>query len=427
MASQKNTHIDWSVRGDAESRGSLPRRYVGYAVVALAVATLPWLGVADFHTRGEAREALVAQSMLVSGEWVLPRAYNAAIPSKPPLFHWLVLAASIPFGDVTEFTARLPSTLAAFGTLAFFLTALHKLLSTREQLLFTVLLALSFEWLRGSVTARVDMVHAACLSTGLLSAFFALERGGLSWWAAASTLFALATLGKGPVAIAVPSLALIVWLLVRYEARLAPARKVGGSLILALIVSLTWYTAAYLRAPVEFADKVWDENVARFAGTMRDDPHKHSIAFLVGMLLLGTLPWSPLVLWHAVRTRTCSIKGTQEIWTGSRPLVRFCLVSVISVISFYCVPSSKRGVYLLAAYPFLAVLSATLLRERVSLTAIRWVLTMGCGVVLVALTGALPFVIAPKTSERQLAAVIRKFTDLPSQCYSFGYEFYGAA
>ena len=68
-------------------------------VGALAFLLLiPWLGLKDFSTRGEAREALVAQAMVQSGNWILPSAYNGAIPSKPPLLHWLISLFSTPGG-----------------------------------------------------------------------------------------------------------------------------------------------------------------------------------------------------------------------------------------------------------------------------------------------------------------------------------------
>ena len=39
---------------------------------------LPFLGLTDFHTKGEPREAIVAVSMLQSDNWVLP--INCHIP-----------------------------------------------------------------------------------------------------------------------------------------------------------------------------------------------------------------------------------------------------------------------------------------------------------------------------------------------------------
>ena len=42
-------------------------------VVISCVMLLPFLGLTDFNTKGEPREAVVALSMLKSGDWILDR------------------------------------------------------------------------------------------------------------------------------------------------------------------------------------------------------------------------------------------------------------------------------------------------------------------------------------------------------------------
>ena len=84
------------------------------------VLTIPWLGLTPFSTRGEPREALVAQAMVTSGDWILPRGYSDDVPSKPPFMHWVIGVVSHLAGEVNEFTARFPSALAALVCLAAF-------------------------------------------------------------------------------------------------------------------------------------------------------------------------------------------------------------------------------------------------------------------------------------------------------------------
>ena len=54
--------------------------------------TLPWLGLTDFHTKGEPREAIVAQTMLAQDNWVMPHNNGGEIAYKPPFMHWCVAA-----------------------------------------------------------------------------------------------------------------------------------------------------------------------------------------------------------------------------------------------------------------------------------------------------------------------------------------------
>ena len=44
-------------------------------VVICIISVLPWIGLGDFSTKGEPREAAVAISMLETGNWVLPQSY----------------------------------------------------------------------------------------------------------------------------------------------------------------------------------------------------------------------------------------------------------------------------------------------------------------------------------------------------------------
>ena len=85
--------------------------------VALCVLWLPWLGETLFYSKGEPREAVVAMSMLASGDWVLPVSCGSDIPYKPPFLAWLIasLAWLLNGGVVNEYIARLPSALAAIA------------------------------------------------------------------------------------------------------------------------------------------------------------------------------------------------------------------------------------------------------------------------------------------------------------------------
>ena len=84
----------------------------GWLVFILSVLlTLPWIGLGNFYTRGEPREALVAVEMLEQGNFILPF-FQGEFAFKPPMLHWLVALFSLPQGYVSEITARLPSALA---------------------------------------------------------------------------------------------------------------------------------------------------------------------------------------------------------------------------------------------------------------------------------------------------------------------------
>ena len=84
------------------------KAFVGLLLVSM-VTILPFLGLTDFHTKGEPREAAVAYSMLETGNWILPVNNGGDIAYKPPFFHWCIAAVSSIAGKVTEYTSRMPS------------------------------------------------------------------------------------------------------------------------------------------------------------------------------------------------------------------------------------------------------------------------------------------------------------------------------
>src|SRR5262245_52518950 len=66
--------------------------------------------------RNEGLRAILAQEMLRSGNWVVPTLYGEPLLTKPPGMYIAIALCSLPLGDVTEWTARLPSAVAAMAT-----------------------------------------------------------------------------------------------------------------------------------------------------------------------------------------------------------------------------------------------------------------------------------------------------------------------
>ena len=87
-------------------------RYFWALVLLCFLSLLLFLGESHFHTRGEPREALVAQAMLAENNWTLPITNGTDIAYKPPLFHWAIATISSITGKVTEYTSRMPSAIA---------------------------------------------------------------------------------------------------------------------------------------------------------------------------------------------------------------------------------------------------------------------------------------------------------------------------
>ncbi len=83
---------------------------VGFALLLMATG----LGLRDPWPADEPRFALVAQDMLRSGDWLIPRVGGDLYGDKPPFFFWLLASAMALTGSM-RIGFLLPSLLAGIG------------------------------------------------------------------------------------------------------------------------------------------------------------------------------------------------------------------------------------------------------------------------------------------------------------------------
>ena len=324
------------------------RRQVLLLAVACGVAYLTGLRDIDFYTRGEPREGLVVREILRTGTWLVPARPEGEVARKPPLYYWLASPVLRALPDAPELALRLPSVALAIAAVLGTWAVARAAVGPPVALAAGLVLATAFEWTRAATSARVDMALAAPL-TAVLAAWMLVLRGGdrrWIWLAAAGAT--LATLAKGPVALALPALAagaLAAW---ERDPRVLRRLAVVPVLGIAAAVAGLWYLAAFAEQGRAFFDVVVKENLVRFIDT--DDArtgHAHGPLYLPIVGLVGLLPWVPLLplAWTAVRA------------DRARPLRLAAAWSVVTVV-FFSLANAKRSVYLLPAFPAVALLVA---------------------------------------------------------------------
>jgi 4-amino-4-deoxy-L-arabinose transferase-like glycosyltransferase len=329
-------------------------------LVALLLVT-PGFNESPFYTRGEPREALVSQGMLLTGDWISPPAYGGLVPSKPPLLHWFAASFASLRGEATEGTTRMPSHLAYVLFAPCFFLFLRRYYRGDIPFIAALVLATSIEWFRAGIAARVDMLLAVTMVGGLLASFRWHEGGRRSFPALAVLLFAAATLTKGPVGVVLPGL---IWACFLKSEGISYREILRSSLLLFLPAILpygAWSFAAGAERGSGFWQRVYYENIARFASTMEDEPHKKSAFYLYGTLFLGLMPWMLLLMYGAIPRRTVRSGSLRIWWQNLSPFSRYGWIVSVVVIVFFSIPSGKRSVYLLPLYPFVAIGIAVLL------------------------------------------------------------------
>lgn len=384
-------------------------------ILYLALVILPWLALTDFYTRGEPREAVVAQTMLAQHNWILPTNNGGEMAYKPPFFHWCVAMSSLPFGDVTEWTARFPSALAAIIMLVWMFRFYRKRSDTGTALLATLLCLTCFEVWRAAFACRVDMV----LTLGIVGALFAFadwaekQRRGVPWLAI--LMMSIGTLTKGPVAMLLPCAVTGAYLWLRGRGFWRSCCAMVGCGLAALVLPALWYWAAYQQGGEHFLALVREENIDRFLGKMSYASHENPWWYNVEMILAGWLPWSlvALVKWIKQKCPLGNDKRLSFSVLGQRlrtmsPVNFFSLAAFVIIFVFYCIPKSKRGVYLLPVYPFSAWFLALYLRD-LGQRWWRWALGGVQALWLVAFAVVLPLMMNPR-SDRDIAREVVKIS-----------------
>lgn len=330
-------------------------------IVVCVCTILPFLGATEYNTKGEPRESIVSYSMLETGNWVLPRNYGGDMAFKPPFLHWSIAAVSSLSGGVTEYASRLPSALALIAMMLGIYAFYAKRKDAQRGLLAAFITMTCFEVHRAGFACRVDMVLTAFIVLAMLQFYFWYERKlkGIPWLAI--LFMGCATLTKGPVGIILPCMVIGVFLWIKEGHFWKLFFKIAGIALLACIIPAIWYGLAFYQGGDDFVDLMMEENFGRFLGKMSYESHENPIHYNFVMLIAGYVPWSLLLLFSLFCLHYRKPSGSwKEGWNRMLTTVRtadpvhlFSFLGIVLIFIFYCIPASKRSVYLLPIYPFI--------------------------------------------------------------------------
>ena len=406
-------------------------------VVLCLLTILPWIATGDFSTKGEPREASVAVSMLESGNWTLPKVYADEFAYKPPMVHWMMALASLPGGRVTELTARLPSAVAYIVLGAMMLIFLGRRVRFQEAFIAVCVMLTCVEIHRAGMTARVDMVLTGFIVAALLQMYRWEEKLSLKGLPIViPLLLSGAVLTKGPVGIILPLFIFGTYLvLLRRHSALQIFKSLLYIGVSAAFLPLLWYIAAWRQGGDAFLNVVLAENFGRFfhlseAAIPYDLGHKEPVWYNLVTLFAGFLPWTLLLFFSLFGfnrkpknrlTERPTVGGRlHRVWASLLAMDRvrlFSLVAAVCTVIFYTIPSSKRSVYLMPAYPFISLFVAQAMLyvaehrarcTRVFAGVLAAIGTAAFGVAVLTIAGALrPVEIAARFTQRPatLAAV----------------------
>lgn len=141
--------------------------------------------------------------------------------------------------------------------------------------------------------------------------------------------------------------------------------------LLSLVPLGIWFWAAYQQGGESFINLMMEENTGRFFRKMSYASHENPLWYNFVTIIWGWIPWTLVLLislfglkWKEMRFLPEGSSWSERFnkaWTKFRsqsPLHLFTWVVILFIFIFYCIPKSKRSVYLLPIYPFMAMLIA---------------------------------------------------------------------
>jgi 4-amino-4-deoxy-L-arabinose transferase-like glycosyltransferase len=319
----------------------------------LLFTVLFWrLGEPAFWDPDEAHYAETTREMIATGDWWAPYYNEQPFFDKPVLFHQLQGATMRAFGQ-NELGARMLPALAALILVAITAWFGAAIISADAGIVAGLMLAASPGVFGLARYAILDTLFTMFLFGGatLFAAAALRERPSLQW--PGYLCVALAVLTKGPIALVLCGIALLLAAAVSADLRrrLLGLHWVAG---LALVAALAapWFVYMYLRFHQDFVNGYFlDENVRLFTNSRFGNQPRFWFYFQI--LAVGFLPWTGVIVGRAIddaravmrRERLDGVETLLWAWT-------------IAIVGFFTLSTFKLDHYVFPAAPSLCLLCA---------------------------------------------------------------------
>ena len=315
--------------------------------------------------------AAAGRAMADTGDWLTPRVNGLPRFDKPPLVYWLMgLVYALPWQQVWDplgsWAARLPSALSTIALMVAIADTLLRWPDPRDAAprrtavvasLAFVLSPLVLVWSR---TAVSDALLSGLLGISLLLQWrrFAAPQQ-VPWWPAWVVL-GFAVLAKGPVAVVLSGITLLLFSALRRDIALPwkRLRPISGLLITA-VVSLPWYVIELVVEGQPFWDSFFGyHNLQRFTSVVND--HLQPWWFFIPVMLVAALPFTPYLLLGLARV-------PRSRTAPEHSLHQFAACWLLAVLLLFTTAATKLPSYWLPATP-----AAALLVAQATLGSSRW-------------------------------------------------------
>ena len=308
----------------------------------------------------EPRYAQIAREMLQRGDWVTPVLNGQPWLEKPPLYYWATMLAYKATGGVSDWAARLPSAILC-SLMIFFIYVWARHFRRGMQLDAALITAASAIVIGFGRSASTDLPLTAMFTAAMLCWYGWYSNQNRGWLLAFYLFTGLGTLAKGPVAVLLAGLIIVIFAALRQDWRLVLRTLWPAGILLYLAVTLPWFVAVQRASPEFFRTFFLQHNVERFSTNLYH--HPQPFWFFLPVTLLALVPWTVFVivaLVDAVRDWRFSIQQPP----GVEDLRTYLTVWFLLPIAFFSLSQSKLPGYILPAIPSATILLANFVWRR---------------------------------------------------------------
>ncbi|MGQ8335921.1 ArnT family glycosyltransferase [Sunxiuqinia sp. A32] len=329
-------------------------RYISVFLFLFAfVIYLSNIGGVSIYILDEAKNVECAREMLNKKDFIVPTFNEVLRTDKPPLHYYFMMLGFTIFGE-NAFGARFFSSL--FGALTILITYLFvkKYVDKETSIWAAIILLASIHLSIQFHLAVPDTYLVFFLTSAIMSFYVAVKERKTYLLYAMYASIGFGVLAKGPVAIGLPGLIFLLFLIFakRFKwTELKRLKPIVGTLIV-LAIAIPWYVLVAMKTNGEWvSDFFLKHNLSRFSDPMEG----HGGIFLItfAYVLVGLFPFS-VFIFQAIR----------KAWKNRQnEFVLFSLIAPSVIVLFFSISSTKLPNYTVPSYPYFGILLAIYLKE----------------------------------------------------------------
>ncbi|RBP43651.1 4-amino-4-deoxy-L-arabinose transferase-like glycosyltransferase [Roseimicrobium gellanilyticum] len=289
---------------------------------------LPGTGSIPLMDRDEPRFARATVEMMQRGDWVIPWFNGEYRFDKPPLTYWWMRLHFHLLG-VNELAARLHSVVSVW-LVALVIFRMGRDLGGRAAGWWgAVGWITSLQTLIHGRLCVADMPMVLCVALAMLALSKILlsppdeARPFSKWWWVLWCSLGLGFLAKGPIALLVPALALVLFRLAFWRKPMPWGKLgLGSGLVLALAMVAAWGIPALVQTEGKFWNVGMGEHVVK-RGTQAFNGRTILPGYYLISAFLSLLPWMVFLphMWRHVRSRWDAHRALLVAWFAAPQLI----------------------------------------------------------------------------------------------------------